>query len=152
MYVCSDIRRVFVVNACGSPRLRWTRTSALPDEARSLQNVHLAELLFFALRLIGATTDTGSGTMLARRCLHLVAQQSEVQMEDHLLQDLQPAGDDQGAVTRRTKTNKSVQATCIAKRYMSQPIRGIVTGASGGIAPVFYAAETCRDKGEGWRA
>jgi hypothetical protein len=132
--------------------MRWSRLTSLPEDVRELRaSPHVAELFLFVVRLVGYDDNGGlSGTSVARRTLHILAQQLELALADVVTEDSSMLlHDDASQVTAKTKKMKVVRALCISRRFFSSKSRSIMTGPAGGL-PGF--ADDTRDKGEGFAA
>jgi hypothetical protein len=80
-----------------------------------------------------------SGLSLGRRVLHLFSQQLELGLRSNATQVL-PV-DVESAVSQRTLKQPSVRAMVVSRHFFSQPNRGIVTKAAGGLPEGIKAAK-----------
>jgi hypothetical protein len=124
---------------------------SLRPQARDLMSVSLADFLIFAVRLAGARHGPYDGTDVAKRAVHLIAQQLELGLEAAAESEL-PALAPQAsasAVTNATRRSKSVRAICVARRFMSKSSRGILTAASDTKTSDLLLGADGRDHGQG---
>jgi hypothetical protein len=123
----------------------------LQPQARDLMSVTLADFLIFAVRLAGARHGPYDGTDVAKRTVHLIAQQLELGVEGAAESEL-PALAPQAsasAVTNATRRSKDVRIISIARRFMSKSSRGILTAASDTRTSDLLLGADGRDHGQG---
>jgi hypothetical protein len=130
--------------------MRWSRASALPELVQSLVGgVHLAHVFLFVIRQLGGAHVLGAegGTLMVRRLIHSVAQAMEERTPNFIRRELGPTGGDDDSLSVATKKIPVVRSLLIANYFLSQPARGVMTVAAGGIPQCLGTGN--RDVGEG---
>jgi hypothetical protein len=124
--LCEDLGNMLFVP-------RWKNWALLSPSAAALTGtVHLAEVVMFAVRLFSEAPD---GTSIARRCVHMVAQQIEkgLTLSARLPSS---AAHEPSATTLRTTSQKLVRTMHVYRMFMATKSRGIITSTQGNLAGI----------------